>query len=71
MLRHKRYTAYYLLSLCSIVSSACEYVQTVVLYAIDEAIGIVDTATPTAGEIFAEWFGFSDSLERISLNVLE
>jgi len=53
------------------VSSACEYVQTVVLYAIDEAIGIVDTTTPTAGEIFAEWFGFSDSLERISLNVLE
>ena len=29
----------------------------------------VYAAAPTAGEVFAEWFGFSDSLECVSLHI--
>ena len=57
--------------LYSIVPSARENIQTAILYTIDQSICFVYAAAPTAGEGFAERFGFSDSLIRISLHIFE
>ena len=64
-----RFTRCFLLY--SIVSSARENIQTAILYTIDQSICFVYAAAPTAGEVFAERFGFSDSLIRISLHIFE